>query len=501
MKARLRRSWLPVVVLAGLVACSSKSAPGTPEGSEGTPSATGSSTSSQGGTSPTGGNPSTGGSSGSLGPSGSSASEAAGGSAASGGSQASGSSDSGEGPDATGGGSEPEASAGSSGSGGSAGAISGSDDGGGVPGGPPASGDAIPAGYPAPTADNVAKCTTAQPADGVCPGGGAGPVCTECLFGGDMFQTTNVATPTGTMLAGNYAVTVQLGGAAAGQTFVSCEADRGLLHAVTTAAGQSSEFAFVVNVRANEGQPDEPQAAAGYPGLDLYFSGPTAMPPQVSGIGYALVTAATKPVMVYMASDSTECDQGENNSAFGGWGQMLPEYFSPPVGIANYGDSGESSSSFYGKSDMWGAIKAHWTAGDWVMVQFGHNDKGVADSVVQANLEKYVTDALAANVTPILVSPPARVGSWNGNVLADQSSLHAAAAQAAATAKNVAYIDLTSLSTTWYNSLGSKAAALMYHANGSDGTHTNLTGADKIAGLVATAIKTQNIGLAKYLRP
>ena len=365
--------------------------------------------------------------------------------------------------------------------------------------GPPASGNAVPDGYPMSTADNFAKCTKVQPAGGgVCPGGGAGPVCIECLFGGNMFTTSNTATPAATMLAGNYAVTVKLGGAAAGDTFVSAEADRGLLHTVMTGAGLSVDYAFVVNVRANEGQPEEKQAGAGYPGLDLYFSGTN---PQVSAIGYTLVTAATKPVMVYMASDSTECDQGEDNSAFGGWGQMLPEYFAPPVGIANYGDSGESSSSFYGKADMWGAIKAHWTAGDWVIVQFGHNDKGVADSVVQANLEKYVTDALAANVTPILVSPPARVGSWTGTMLGDQSSLHAAAAKAAAAAKNVAYIDLTALSTAWYNTLGSKAAALKFHANGTDATHTNLAGADKLAGLVAAEIKNQSLGLAKYLRP
>jgi lysophospholipase L1-like esterase len=251
-------------------------------------------------------------------------------------------------------------------------------------------------------------------------------------------------------------------------------------------------------VRPNESEPAE-AVGAGYPGLDLFFSGPTATPPQVSAIGYTLVTPATKPVMVYMASDSTECDQP--SAAFAGWGQMLPGFFAPPIGIANYGDSGESSASFYGNPKLWGAVKAHWVAGDWVIIQFGHNDKGVADATVQANLEKYVTDALAANVTPILVSPPARVGTWNGSMLGDQSSLHAAAAKAAAMDKNVAYIDLTSLSTAWYNSLGSKAAALKYHANGSDGTHTNLAGADILAGLVATDIKTQNLGLAKYLRP
>jgi lysophospholipase L1-like esterase len=199
--------------------------------------------------------------------------------------------------------------------------------------------------------------------------------------------------------------------------------------------------------------------------------------------------------MVYMAGDSTVCDQ--TNTAFGGWGQMLAQHFAPPVGIANYADSGESSSSFYGNSRMWPAIKSHWTAGDWVIIQFGHNDKNVSDSVVQANLTKYVTDAQAAGVNAILVSPPARVSTVP---IGDQSGLHAASAQAAATAKGVPYIDLTSLSTAWYNSLGTQSAALAYHANGTDVTHTNLAGAQVLAGFVADAIRNQGIGLAQYLR-
>jgi lysophospholipase L1-like esterase len=328
---------------------------------------------------------------------------------------------------------------------------------------------------------------------GFCPGGGTGPVCTQCLFGGSMYGTSET-TPTaeGTALAGNYLVTVKLGGAAAGQTFISTESSRGLLAPVPTAAGQSAEYAFVVNVRAMEGQPRHAGGPSGYPGLDLFFSGPTATPPQVSAIGYTLATAATKPIMVYIASDSTACDQTGN--AFAGWGQMLPEHFLPPVGIANYANSGASSNFGF-----WNDIKAKWSAGDWVIIQFGHNDKGVPDATVQANLEKLVSDALAANVTPILVSPPARA-QFNGSMVSDQSSLHAAAAKAAAAAKNVAYIDLTALSTAWYNTLGSLAAALKFHANGSDPTHTNLAGADKLASIVADAIKAQNIGLAKYLR-
>jgi lysophospholipase L1-like esterase len=309
-------------------------------------------------------------------------------------------------------------------------------------------------------------------------------------------------TPTAeaTSEAGNYAVTVTLGGTGttAGSVFVSAESNRGLLPLTAIPAGKSLEYAFVVNVRALEGQPEEANAAGGYPGLDLFFSGPTT--PQVAGIGYALVTAATKPIMVYMASDSTECDQ--TDSAFAGWGQMLPMYFHAPIGIANYGDSGESSSSFFAKSDMWGAIKKNWVPGDWVMIQFGHNDKNTADSVVQANLTKYVNDAQAAKVNAILVSPPARVDGIPVSAQTGTSGLHAAAAQAAAAAANppIPYIDLTALSSAWYDSLPNKTAALQFHANHSDATHTDLEGAAKLAGLVAQAIKDQNIGLAQYLR-
>ena len=384
--------------------------------------------------------------------------------------------------------------AGSSGSGGGT-ATSGNSSGGTGAGGSNSVGT-IPTGYPAPTTTNYAKCQKVAVSATACAGQDANDICIECLLGGATYNTSET-TPTAeaTSEAGNYLVTVTLGGSSAGSTFVSAESQRGLLQAVATAAGQSVTYAFVVNARPMEGQPQHAGGPGGYPGLDLFFSGPAASPPQISAIGYALASSTTKPVMVYVASDSTACDQ--TGGDYGGWGQMLPEFFLPPVDIANYANSGASSSSFYGSSLFWGAIKSHWTAGDWVLIQFGHNDKSVDDATVQANLEKYVADAQAAGVNAVVVSPPARVTSIP---ISDQSSLHAAAAQAAAAAKNVPYVDLTSLSTAWYNSLGSKTVAMSYHALGTDGTHTNLSGAEKIAGLVAKAIDDQKIGLGKYLR-
>jgi len=429
-----------------------------------------------GGASGTGGSPAAGGASGTGG------SPAAGGSTSAGGTGGKGgaggtSATSPAGGSTSAGGSKP--------SGGSAGTAGATAAGGG--GGSPPAGTGIPSNYPAPTADNAAKCTTVPMTGGFCPGGGSGPACLQCLFGSTTYNTSESppAPADATSLAGDYVVTVQLG--SVGPVFVSAESSRGLL----AQGAASQEYGFVVDVRPMEGQPNHAGGPVGYAGLDLFFSGPAGL--KVSGIGYALASASTKPIMVYIAGDSTVCDQTGN--VYGGWGQMIPQYFGPPVGFANYANSGAASGSF---NNYWAMIKAKWNAGDWVMIQFGHNDGNNTDAVVQANLEKMVADAQAANVTPILVSPPARV-QFSGSTLKDQSSLHAAAAKAAAAAKNCDYIDLTALSSAWYSSIG-ETTALTFHANGG-ATHTNLAGADKLASMLAKAIKDQNTGLAKYLRP
>jgi lysophospholipase L1-like esterase len=290
-------------------------------------------------------------------------------------------------------------------------------------------------------------------------------------------------------------VTVTLGGSAAGNAEIHAEANRVLLGLTSTSSGQSTTYSFAVNVRAKEGQPTQ-DVAAGYPGLDLFFSAPTATDLQISAIGYALVSAATKPVIIYVAGDSTVCDQTDTDYA--GWAEMIPQYFAPPADVANYADSGESSASFLASGAEWGTVKSLMTTGDWVLIQFGHNDKTTTSADFQANITQMVKDARAKGVTPVLVSPPARA-TFSGQTLTDQSSLHSADLQAVATAQGVAYIDLTSITTAWYNQIGPKAWQ-QYHALGTDMTHTNAAGASKIAGFVEAAIKSQNLGLAKYLR-
>ena len=113
---------------------------------------------------------------------------------------------------------------------------------------------------------------------------------------------------------GNYDVTVVLGGTAAGNTIIQAEALRAMLGATVTTAGATQRFSFTVNVRQPEGEPIQ-NVSAGTPGLDLYFHGNAGAPPQLSGIGYA---TAASPFVIYIAGDSTVCDQ--TDPEYGGWG-------------------------------------------------------------------------------------------------------------------------------------------------------------------------------------
>ena len=118
-----------------------------------------------------------------------------------------------------------------------------------------------------------------------------------------------------------------------------------------------------------------------------------------------------------------------------------------------------------------------------------NNGQTDADTTSRSKARPACDRRTRPGVHPIMVSPPARL---QGIPIPNQSSLHAAAAQAVATANNVPFINLTALSTAWYDGLqhDPNPSAAAYHANGTDATHTNLAGAANLAGLVANAIKT-----------
>jgi lysophospholipase L1-like esterase len=292
---------------------------------------------------------------------------------------------------------------------------------------------------------------------------------------------------------GNYKVTVELGSATASATTrVLAETRRIVLQPTATAAGAYTRFTFAVNVRAeNHGGYSAPGGI-----LNLTFDGSA---PAVHGVG----VAATAIPTLFIASDSTVCDWDPpaytpaafaGFTDFAGWGQEVSQYFNAGLAVANYADSGETAGSFY--TAYYPPAKAAMKQGDFLIVEFGHNDmKSDSSTTYRTNLTKYLTDAAAKSVTPILITPVSRSGGAGFVSQIDNVALDATMRQLASDQK-VALVDLTKLSSTYYGTLSSSAKSALFI----DGTHFHEGGATQIANLVVQALKSATTGLEKYIR-
>lgn len=291
---------------------------------------------------------------------------------------------------------------------------------------------------------------------------------------------------------GNYTVTVELGSAsAASSSRVQAETYRIVVPEMPLSAGSYAQQTFSVNVRA------ENHDGYSAPGkiLNLRIDG-TA--PALHGVGFA--AAPTIPT-IFVAGDSTVCDwdpiyTAANANTAGplerGWAQELSQYFKAGIAVANYADSGETASSFYGK--FWTPAKALLRAGDYVFVQFGHNDQKSDVAGFSGNMMRYITDARAAKATPVLITPPGRKGASTANpgfAGLDQQTRDLAMSQ------NVALVDLTNLSLAYYKSLPDKSVAF---GNPTEGTHFSETGATALSGLVTTSLAASTLPLKDLIR-
>ena len=296
---------------------------------------------------------------------------------------------------------------------------------------------------------------------------------------------------------GNYTVTVELGSASAASTSrVQAETYRIVVPQMALAAGAYSQQTFSVNVRA--------EAHDGYNAvgrvLNPRIDGPA---PALHGLGFA---AAPNIPTIFVAGDSTVCDWdpvylAATPATAGilerGWAQEVSQFFTAGIAVANYSDSGETAPSFYTK--FWAPGKAALRAGDYVFIQFGHNDQktdssGETTASFMTNLMRYITDARAAQATPVLLTPPGRKSASAGNTgfLGFDQATRDLARMA-----NVALIDLTNLSIAYYDNLPSRTPVF---ANPTESTHFSETGATGLSDLVTTALKAGTLPLAKLIR-
>ncbi len=230
-------------------------------------------------------------------------------------------------------------------------------------------------------------------------------------------------------------------------------------------------------------------------------------------------TGSDKPV-VYIAGDSTVQSYRESYAPQQGWGYYLGSYFTDNVTVQNNSIAGRSSKSFYDQG-RFQSITDSLKQGDFVMIQFAINDAdytkqeryapvgGNVDNPAQGTYEWYMTqfinDTKSKGATPILVTTTIGMKAYSGGRFVNSYDTYCNACKSLARKYSIPCIDLNSLMVAHYNSIGYDQAKL-YHlmgavAGSTDGTHFTETGANKVAGLVAGEVKSQNIsGLSAYVR-
>lgn len=301
---------------------------------------------------------------------------------------------------------------------------------------------------------------------------------------------------------GNYRVTVRLGGPQAGSTTLLAEQRRLMLEAVPTAKLRQVERSFIVNVRSAALAPPPPNAPGGDAvrltprelgsstwddRLTLEFAG-TA--PQVAAMR---IEPANVPTL-YLAGDSTVTDQAVAPSA--SWGQMLPRFFTADIAIANHAQSGETLKSFVSGLRL-DKLLSTLHPGDWVMIQFGHNDQKSqwpqtyvhAASTYRSWLRVYLAEVRSRGGTPVLVTSPERRNFDDAGHLVNSLEDYPRAVREVAREEGVALVDLTDMSRRFYEALGPELAARAFADDGRDRTHHDEYGAYSIARMVIEGLR------------
>lgn len=316
---------------------------------------------------------------------------------------------------------------------------------------------------------------------------------------------------------GNYRVTVTLGNKKkAGQTAVRAESRRHYVDEVVTKKGKFATVEFIVNKHSPviEGdvrvklKPREVDYKNWDDSLNLSFFG---LMPAVQMIHIEPITNVTT---IFLCGNSTVVDQ--EDEPWASWGQMITRWFGPQVAIANFAESGLSCTTFLAQLRL-DKILSQLKKGDYVMVEFGHNDekeKKVGDGAwysYSRNLKIFADRVKAAGGNIIFCTPTARRFFKDGRIENTHGD-YPEAMKTVAGREQVPVIDLTRMSTTFYETLGeegSKKALVHYAANTfpnqekalADNTHFNPYGAWEIAKMVVMGLKQIQSPLASYLRP
>ncbi|MBL9202056.1 MAG: rhamnogalacturonan acetylesterase [Opitutaceae bacterium] len=228
------------------------------------------------------------------------------------------------------------------------------------------------------------------------------------------------------------------------------------------------------------------------------------------------LAAAAEPPRILLAGDSTMADK-QLDLPERGWGMALGAHFKPGVAVRNHAMNGRSTKSFIDEG-RWEKLLAETRAGDFVIIQFSHNDEKVEDpkrgtdpkTTFPENLRRFVRDVRAKKATPILATPVCRRKFDRTGQLTMTHGAYPDAIRAVAKEERVALLELELATARWLREAGDEPSRkfFMWIEPGAhpkipegrkDDTHFVTAGAAKVAELAAIEIRGTSPPLAAWL--
>jgi lysophospholipase L1-like esterase len=225
-----------------------------------------------------------------------------------------------------------------------------------------------------------------------------------------------------------------------------------------------------------------------------------------------------KKIKVYLIGDSTIAIKEPKAYPETGWGMPFVYFFDASVEVDNRAKNGRSTKTFIAEG-LWQPVADNLREGDYVFIQFGHNDEVKTkksystEEEFQANLKRYVTETRRKKGIPILLTPVARRKFDESGKIEGTHDVYAQLVRNVAREQKVPLIDLDQKSQELLQQFGPETSKLLFlqlapgeHPNypggKDDNTHFSELGARKMAQLVYAEIKNLNLDLAnRFVKP
>jgi DNA sulfur modification protein DndE len=235
-------------------------------------------------------------------------------------------------------------------------------------------------------------------------------------------------------------------------------------------------------------------------------------------LSITLACQSPKQVTIHVIGDSTMANKPIEDNPERGWGQLFQPNFKDNVTVANYAKNGRSSKSFIDEG-LWQTVLDSLKAGDFVIIQFGHNDEKSHDSTrythpyttYSGNLTKFINETKARNASPVLCTPVMRRRFDENGQFYDTHGDYPDAVRKLAKELSVPLLDMhvkTEKMIVDHGVEGSKKIFLFIEPGDykgrpdgvKDNTHFSEYGAITVAGLAAECLHEIKHPLAKRLK-